>query len=107
MRYKPGDDCAKKLLTNARSKALSMVGFGADVYMGMFDDVEYVNLAKIKHNEEDFILRASSKIRAATSVAEVNVITEKLESMVEVDTITSEAFDALAEVAIERIKEIG
>jgi hypothetical protein len=36
-------DFAKKLETNTVSKALSKLGFAADVYMGMFDDGEYVN----------------------------------------------------------------
>lgn len=35
-------DFAKKIETNTISKALSRLGFNADVFMGMFDDQEYV-----------------------------------------------------------------
>ena len=35
------DEFAKKSLTDATTKALSKLGFSADVYTGLFDDVEY------------------------------------------------------------------
>jgi hypothetical protein len=35
-------DYAKKAETNTTCKALSKIGFAADVYMGMFDDQDYV-----------------------------------------------------------------
>ncbi len=37
------DEFVKKLETNTISKALSRLGFGADVFMGLFDDQRYVN----------------------------------------------------------------
>lgn len=36
------DEFVKKLETNTISKALSRLGFGADVFMGLFDDNKYV-----------------------------------------------------------------
>jgi hypothetical protein len=36
------EDHAKKSITDATSKCLSLLGFSADVYMGKFDDVKYV-----------------------------------------------------------------
>lgn len=39
-------DFAKKAETNTMSKALSKLGFSADVFMGQFDDPEYVKIAK-------------------------------------------------------------
>ena len=36
------DDYAKKVITNTIAKCLSMIGFGADVYMGQFDCAEYM-----------------------------------------------------------------
>ena len=36
------DDCAKKALTDAITKALSYLGFNADVFFGGFDDNKYV-----------------------------------------------------------------
>ena len=39
-------DFAKKAETNTMSKALSKLGFSADVFMGQFDDPEYVGMVK-------------------------------------------------------------
>ena len=39
----PDTDFAKKLETNTISKALARLGFSADVFMGQFDDIDYVN----------------------------------------------------------------
>ena len=36
-------DFAKKVETNTTSKALSKLGFNADVFMGMFEDNQYIN----------------------------------------------------------------
>jgi len=36
-----GDDSRKKLLTDLTTKALSKLGFNADVYMGTFEDDKY------------------------------------------------------------------
>ena len=36
------EDCIKKLVTDAETKALSKLGFNADVFLGMFDDSKYV-----------------------------------------------------------------
>lgn len=35
-------EAPKKSLTDATKKALSQLGFGADIYMGMYDDPDYV-----------------------------------------------------------------
>lgn len=49
-------EAPKKSLTDAIKKSLSMLGFSADVFLGMFDDVEYVNQLKdeeqIEHAED-------------------------------------------------------
>lgn len=43
-RTKPDADFAKKLETDALTKALSKLGFNADVFMGMYDDNKYVQM---------------------------------------------------------------
>ncbi|MSR12885.1 MAG: hypothetical protein EXR84_14060 [Gammaproteobacteria bacterium] len=40
------DEAPKKSLTDAIKKSLSMLGFSADVYLGLFDDKEYVEQRK-------------------------------------------------------------
>lgn len=37
------EDAPKKLITNTVAKCLSMLGFGASVYLGMFEDDSYIN----------------------------------------------------------------
>ena len=51
MAYKPGNDSRKKLLTDLRSKALSLLGFNSDVFEGKFDDNKYVAEASAKAKE--------------------------------------------------------
>ncbi len=46
IKYKPGDDCRKKVQTDLTTKALSKLGFNADVFLGLFDDNKYVAEAK-------------------------------------------------------------
>lgn len=41
-RTKPDADFAKKVETDALTKALSKLGFNADVFMGLYDDNKYV-----------------------------------------------------------------
>ena len=44
-------DFAKKIETDALTKALSKLGFNADVFMGRFDDTKYVLEMQQKHRE--------------------------------------------------------
>ena len=48
---KADDDFAKKLETDMITKALSILGFNADVFMGKFDDNRYVAAMKQKHQQ--------------------------------------------------------
>lgn len=45
-------DFAKKLETNTISKALSRLGFAADAYLGLFDNVDYVNSKRMTEEIE-------------------------------------------------------
>ena len=51
-------DFAKKIETDAMTKALSKMGFNADVFMGCFDDVAYVANAKAEFAEPKIDLGA-------------------------------------------------
>lgn len=50
-------EAPKKSLTDAIKKALSMLGFGADIFMGMFDDQDYV----AEREAEESIAKAEDK----------------------------------------------
>jgi hypothetical protein len=48
-KQRPDDDAPKKAVTDGITKALSYLGFNADVFMGKFDDNKYV--AERRHEE--------------------------------------------------------
>ncbi|MBK5571305.1 hypothetical protein [Ensifer sp. SSB1] len=47
------EEAPKKSLTDAIGKALSWLGFSADVHMGMYDDSKYVNDMRAKFGHSD------------------------------------------------------
>jgi hypothetical protein len=70
------EEAAKKSLTDAMTKALSMLGFAADVHLGMFDDNKYVNAAQAhfikleaKEKEERKAARAAESESAPAAPA--------------------------------------
>jgi hypothetical protein len=50
---KPDADFAKKVETDALTKALSKLGFNADVFMGMYDDHKYVAMIQDEFKEKE------------------------------------------------------
>jgi len=50
--WESDEEAAKKSFTDAASKCLSLLGFGADIHMGMYDDSKYVNDLKARAAEE-------------------------------------------------------
>ncbi len=51
-KYYIDHDYAKKSVTDAMTKCLSLLGVCSDVYMGQFDDVGYKQVAKLEHDLE-------------------------------------------------------
>lgn len=47
------DDFMKKMETDVTTKALSKLGFNADVFMGLYDDNRYVNQMKEEFKQEE------------------------------------------------------
>jgi hypothetical protein len=45
------EDAAKKSVTDALVKALSMIGFAGDIFMGRYDDSKYVQGLKVEERE--------------------------------------------------------
>ncbi len=54
-RNKVDDNFAKKIETDALTKSLSKLGFNADIFLGKFDDVKYVNQMKEEFKEKPTI----------------------------------------------------
>lgn len=82
---KPDHDFAKKIETDALTKALSKIGVSADVYMGSFDDDKYVAAMIEEHKEPTPKPKGSTKLDrnmrpalsallASTSIEEFNQV---------------------------------
>ncbi len=90
-KYGASDDgeAPKKSLTDAVKKALSFLGFGGDIFMGKFEDTEYLQMLKVeaeigKAEDKaaevdskradiiDYITRQISAIETARAANEVN-----------------------------------
>lgn len=70
------EDAPKKSVTDALVKALSMIGFAGDIFMGRYDDSKYVAELKNETSEPDesttlFIESAAKKIASFKTVQEM------------------------------------
>ena len=104
MRYRPGDECRKKLLTDLRSKSLSLLGFNSDVFEGKFDDNRYVqNLTNNKGLGEKYD-RAIAALREAESIEQIDKIRSHYKEMdFSIDQMLE--LDVAYKVSLERIDE--
>lgn len=82
-KFRPGDDTLKKLTTNTRSKALSLLGFSADVFLGKFDDERYVKDLQAKFGDQDaFINTIATAIRTAKDMGALAKCKDRLEEII-------------------------
>ena len=93
------DNYAKKLETDALTKALSKLGFNADIFMGKFDDIRYVEEMKKEFNQPtkpiDYTrqitrLKACTDIEGLKKVWEAFTAKEKHATLKEKDKRVSE-----------------
>lgn len=97
--FKPGDDTAKKLQTSAVSKALSKLGFNADVFLGKFDDAQYVKeLESRQQRGSEAIERLTGMIELIPSVDKIEQCVAKAEALFKSKQITGSVFDELIEL---------
>jgi hypothetical protein len=68
------EEAPKKSLTDALSKALSWLGFSADIHMGLYDDNKYVNQLKQEFSEQQdgTLSGAALDKHVQTTTAKVN-----------------------------------
>lgn len=107
--FRSGDDTLKKLITNTRSKALSWLGFSADVFLGKFDDTNYVKDLKTKFGEQDaFVTTATARIRTAKDLAELKKCEVRLDEVIADQTLDDAAVaQELRELVAERKRELS
>ena len=85
------EEAPKKSITDAMSKALSLIGFGADVHLGMYDDSKYVasltKKAPEASKEQKVPTEAEvsgmweSAIETATTVARLRELRAKMDKL--------------------------
>lgn len=78
------DNYAKKLETDTLTKALSKLGFNADIFLGKFDDVRYVEEVKkeFKANEVKLnIERLTSRLNACKTVDQLGSVFKSFTSL--------------------------
>ena len=107
--FKAGDDTLKKLVTNTRSKALSQLGFSADVFLGKFDDEKYVkNLQAVFDDQDAFANTIAAAIRTAKDLPTLVKYKEKLEGIIADGTLDDVAVaQELMELVTERKRELS
>lgn len=107
--FKAGDDTLKKLVTNTRSKALSWLGFSADVFMGKFDDKNYVKDLKVKFGEQDeFVNKIKSAVLTATDLQTLSQHSRRLDEIIADTTLDDEIVaKELKELIAQRKRELS
>jgi hypothetical protein len=63
------EEAAKKSVTDAVTKCLSYLGFGADIHMGLYDDIKYVNELKAEIQAEKKQEKAEAQAQEQKPVA--------------------------------------
>lgn len=108
-RMKVGDDTLKKLITNTRSKALSWLGFSADVFLGKFDDTAYVRDLKAKFGDQGaFANTIGTAIRTAKDLGALDKCRKRLIEIITDKTLEdSSVATELLELLKEREQELS
>jgi len=74
------DNFAKKIETDALTKAISKLGFNADIFMGKFDDVRYIDEMK-KEFADKSTLEQQAEIERLTNINKMLVKCETEETL--------------------------
>lgn len=75
---KSDDEAFKKAFTDAITNALKLIGVGADVHMGLFDDSKYVSSLK-----QEMTQKADTEADPQSAIGKAVTLTERNEFMVE------------------------
>ena len=71
-------DFAKKLETDALTKALSKLGFNADIFMGKFDDVKYVQQLEAEKESDQYEKGLITAINKCSNLDQLNKYLEQV-----------------------------
>lgn len=104
--FKMGDDSAKKALTNTRSKAMSLLGFSADVYEGHHDNADYLRDEPMR-NDPSLVLRRADQIRAEGSLGDIKRAREWGKKALSSGTIDPDTFAVLEKACDQRSEALS
>ena len=131
--YYTDEEAPKKSLTDAVSKCLSLLGFAADIHLGMYDDNRYVNDLKRNFGDEfddrpanndnqrddrqqqqpsdkaieDLIISLEGKIRDCKTIADVTDLMNSKDMKDGMKDLTKAEIDDLRAFATQRLKDLG
>lgn len=111
------EEAAKKSVTDGLSKCLSMLGFSADVYLGIFDD-KYTNppaatipdqtpgrVIKLPEEDDASYIRAQNAVKAAANTGELDRLKERYINPK--NAYTKPQIEALEKLRLARVAELG
>lgn len=98
----PDDEAFKKAFTDAVTNALKLIGVGADVHMGLFDDSKYVNDMRAEFAEPEEKPKRQVGYRDDGTRTSFALKNEQPDLMADLDR---EADECLTLVRLERLKE--
>lgn len=106
---KGGDEAGKKAVTDALGKALSYLGFNADVYMGKFDDSKYVESLKSAKDVKEFGATMFKELEGCKNDAEIDGVVKKYKAEIaRIERSNPTALDAVKDqVSIHRQRVKG
>lgn len=97
-------DFVKKVETDMLTKALSKLGFNADVFFGLYDDNKYINDMKQEFKERPVLKKTDESLKKAKQFIEskkdTNETNRAIERLEQNYTVSDELKDKLREAAL-------
>lgn len=107
MPFKHGQDCYKKLRTECQSKALSLLGFNADIYQGNWESNEYVEARRREFGDQETRrAKGLQAIAEASSIEIVNRLKDHILTEQRNEVITLKMASELLDAANKRIEQM-
>lgn len=106
---KPDDEAFKKAFTDAVTNALKLIGVGADVHMGLFDDSKYVNEMKAEYADKP-APEAPKPVRITASQLKEEDAWNKRNADIDADLVDVHSltqFDAMAKAHVSEVQAGG
>jgi hypothetical protein len=109
-RWESDDEAFKKAFTDAVTNALKLIGVGADVHMGLFDDNKYVNTMREEFADEKPAQAPANTQTKSSSQLKKDGAWEKIKAELDsdlVDVHSIVALNALKEIYRAKVRENG